>query len=448
MATNWKSTKSRNVSPRRWTWILSPALALSLLSVSSMSAQARQGEAGPAQNEDEAIDSRWLPWLGCWQLYEEELVEPDRTVADRPQLSELAADGFTDRVLVCLTPAEDGLGVDVTTVATGMAFRERTIRADGVRHQTEKPDCRGWQRSEWSRGGHQLFTRSELACEDTSPRSVSGVSVMARRSTWVDIQVVEARGRRALAVRRYRRASDQMTAEAGVPLLHPDEALGAYTARLAIAVPLTLSDVIEATGKLEPEAVEAALVETEATFDLDSKTLIKLDEAAVPESVIDLMVALSFPDHFVVDRPAADGEWPGARAAGYFGSYGYLPYNDWYPYYVTPFGYSYWWAPYDPFYVVWPGDSYLVRPNDTDPLDQPTSRAVRGQGYTRVRPREVSSDSGPTAKPRGFSSADVSAVDRPASGESSSGRSSGGSVTKGGYTRGGSAARGAKPKKP
>ena len=444
MATNWKSTKGRNVSPRRWSWILASALALGLLSVSSVSAQATQGEAGPAQ-KDEAIDSRWLPWLGCWQLYEEELGEPDRTVAVRSQLSEPAADGFTDRVLVCLTPAEDGLGVDVTTVATGMAFRERTIRADGVRHPTEESDCLGWQRSEWSRGGHRLFTRSELACEDTSPRSVSGVSVMARRSTWVDIQVVEAGGRQALAVRRYRRASDQMTAEAGVPLLRPDEALGASTARLAIAVPLTLSDVIEASGKIEPEAVEAVLVETEATFDLDSKTLITLDEAAVPESVIDLMVALSFPDHFAVDRPAAGGEWPGARAAGYFGSYGYLPYNDWYPYYVTPFGYSYWWAPYDPFYVVWPGDSYLVRPNDNDRLDQPTGRAVSGRGYTRVRPREVSSDSGSAAKPRGFSSADV---DRPANGESSSGRSSGGSVTKGGYTRGGSAARGAKPKNP
>ena len=46
MATTWNSTKGRNVSPRRWTWILASTLALGLLSVSSVSAQVRQGEGG------------------------------------------------------------------------------------------------------------------------------------------------------------------------------------------------------------------------------------------------------------------------------------------------------------------------------------------------------------------------------------------------------------------
>ena len=52
MATTWNSTKGRNVSPRRWTWILASTLALGLLSVSSVSAQVRQGEAGPAQKDE------------------------------------------------------------------------------------------------------------------------------------------------------------------------------------------------------------------------------------------------------------------------------------------------------------------------------------------------------------------------------------------------------------
>ena len=444
MRTIWDSKQDRKASRRRWTWVLSAGFLLGLLSIRSVGAQERQGTAPRVQDAEEATDSRWLPWLGCWHLLEEQLGELDRVEADRSRFSESAADGFTGRALICLTPSEDGSGVDVKTLMGGRAVLEETIRADGLRHPTEESDCRGGQLSEWSRGGRRLFTRSELECEDASHRSVSGVSLMARRSTWVDIQVVETGGHQALAVRRYRPAPDQITAEAGVPLLPPDEARAAYASRLAIAVPLTHSEVIEASEKIDPEVLEAALVETGATFDLDSKTLVELDEAAVPESVIDLMVAVSFPNHFVVERPTPGGGSLGAGAGGYFGSYGYLPYNAWYPYYSVPFGYSYWWAPYHPVYVVWPGDSYLARRDAT--LDQSTGRVVRSQGYMRVRPRGLSSDTGRTAKRRGSSSPGGSAGNRrPSSGSvSSGGRSSGGRVTTGGYTRGGSSGRGAR----
>ena len=67
----------------------------------------------------------------------------------------------------------------------------------------------------------------------------------------------------------------------------------------------SIEDVIEASGKLPAEAVQAALSEVHHGFDMNKKTLVALDEGGVDESVIDLMVALTYPKRFVVERAAA-----------------------------------------------------------------------------------------------------------------------------------------------
>ncbi len=63
--------------------------------------------------------------------------------------------------------------------------------------------------------------------------------------------------------------------------------------------------MIEASGKLPAEAVQAALTEVHHGFDMNRKTLVALDEGGVNDSVIDLMVALTYPKRFVVERAAA-----------------------------------------------------------------------------------------------------------------------------------------------
>ena len=115
--------------------------------------------------------------------------------------------------------------------------------------------------------------------------------MIARNGIWVDVQVVEIAGRESIRVRRYRRAPDQRAA----PIAPRPGA------------PLTLDEVKEASGKVSPRAVEAALIATNARFDLNSRRLIDLDDAGVPDTVIDVMVALSYPERFVVERASAGG---------------------------------------------------------------------------------------------------------------------------------------------
>ena len=91
------------------------------------------------------VDARWSPWLGCWQLWEEQL-DPSH----RAEASEAAA--LLERTLVCVRPAPDGNGVNLTARAGERVLVDRTLVADGARRDVKEADCAGWERSEWSGG--------------------------------------------------------------------------------------------------------------------------------------------------------------------------------------------------------------------------------------------------------------------------------------------------------
>lgn len=190
----------------------------------------------------------------------------------------------------------------------------------------------------------------------------------------------------------------------------------------------------EANGKVAPETLQAALVELKSGFDLNSQRLIELDQAGIPDSVIDLMVALSFPKRFVVEK----------NTSGSGGSWGVSGFDSMWPYftepyvytsYYAPFGYRYW-GYYDSYYFQGPG-FVIVNP---EPSIQPSGdgRVVDGRGYTRVR----RSDPDPSGRPSGSGSGGGTA----SAGASSS---NGGGVSSSGYSgRGGGGDRTAQPRPP
>ena len=69
--------------------------------------------------------------------------------------------------------------------------------------------------------------------------------------------------------------------------------------------------MIEASTKLPEEAATGGAHRRASRFNINSKTLVALDDAGVPDRVIDLMVALTFPKRFVVER--AGGSAPSRR---------------------------------------------------------------------------------------------------------------------------------------
>ncbi len=214
---------------------------------------------------------------------------------------------------------------------------EETVIADGTDRPVNEANCRGSKRAEWSKDGQRLFTHAELACQSQPVRQLSGISMLAPGGMWVDIQFVDSPGNETVRVRRYRRTSDGDVAGTLTPDLLSRAATAGQTAGNA---PFEVDDVIEASKKVSLRALEAALVERQTTFILDRQMLVKLDDAGVEDSVIDLLIALTYPDKFVVDRASGGGSY-GVSGGGSDQFRPVLVRNRTFRYYYySPFGYS------------------------------------------------------------------------------------------------------------
>jgi hypothetical protein len=362
-----------------------------------------------------SADARWTAWLGCWQQLEE-------SVRDESLLTPGRRRGVpTKGVVVCVTPAANSAGITLTTTIEKQVGLEEIIVADGTNRSIAEPGCTGSQRARWSENGRRLFAHADLSCADGTTRTISGLTMMAPGPAWVDIQVVNTAGQESIRVRRYRRSPDQTYASSR---LTGDQLAAAAAAAAREARSFSLDEVKEASMKVSPSAVEAALIETDAQFPLNAKRLQELDAAGVPDRVLDLMIALSFPDKFVVERRVStSSSMPGSGGA--IGGFGWMDATyDLFPYYYAPFGYGTW-GRYDTYYYGAP--VYAVDVVSSEPRPSGEGRVVDGLGYTRVRSRD----------PQPVNGAGMVVADG-TSGSSSSGGSSGnGGVSSQGYSGGG-----------
>jgi len=379
----------------------------------------------------QATDPKWNAWLGCWEL----VFENARESATTPSPSRRTLPNTSPRPQVCVEPAANG--VTLTTRVADQTPIQQTVVADGAERPISDKECRGTQRADWSGDGRKLYSQADLQCSnDKGNRRVSGISILGTNGTWTDIQAVDVSGQQTVRVRNYRRVAEASRSSAG----------------LAHATPLTLADVKEASTKVSARALEAALVETGSSFDVTGKDLLALQNAKVPGSVTDLIIALSYPDRFVVERRARADTAPASPigddpfflgwAFGYplwwdYGFYSPL-YGPYAGYFYCPF-YAYlpW---YDPRYYYGGGGFVIIGDGGGSAGGgggggqvQPSGRgrAVDGLGYTRVRPRE--------AEPTPVASAPGSVASSSGGGSSSSsGGGSGGSVSSQGFSSGGS----------
>jgi hypothetical protein len=375
--------------------------------------------------------ARWTPWLGCWQIAEESVEDSARLLAELATTPSTRG-GTARGARVCLTPSADG-GVTITTRVNDQPVLTETLVADGSQRPITEPGCGGWQRAEWSTLGARVFARAEIKCADQAPRTVSQMAALVAGPIWLDIQLIESEGRSSMRVRHYQRAAgDQQT--------KPSVAMPLDVAATPLSKTLTLAEIAEAGGKVPSEVLQAAVLELgTGGYDLKSKQLLELDAAGVPASVIDLMVALSYPKRFTVERAAPSGGggagfsdmemWNSVTAMWpYFATWPYV--GMWYmadPFFYQPYYYPYYGG--GGFVVVDPGGGGggTVEPSGN-------GRVVDGRGYTRIRrnepatPRVNSGDGGNSG----------TASSNSGGSNSNSGGSGNSGVSSGGYSSGSS----------
>jgi len=390
-------------------WVFSITLGLLLVAGGQLQA------AGHSNSQrDTAIDSRWLPWIGSWRQVSNTVNTTDRDLKGE--------------YLLNISPGKRETAVNVKAFQDETALFEDTIVADGSSQSLKDKECSGWHKYSWSNTGKRLLFESESSCPGELPREISGISVIDDRGEWLDIQLLQDQSERIITIRRY-------------SLIDEAEDLAGYgiratrRAHLASGANFSINEIIELSNKVASEVLEAALMELHKPFKINSKTLIRLADAGVPTPVIDLMVALSFPEKFHFERDIISiAEKADSTLSRPGSGYPYPPYlyDPFFPWYWTASTYPYYW--YYP-RGVWPGVCYgcYYGPGYGGGDGQRSSgRLVAGHGYTRVNPRDSSSaqqrsSAAPPPGSRGISSGSSGGVSPSASpggysGGSSSGR--------------------------
>ena len=247
-----------------------------------------------------------------------------------------------------------------------------------------------------------------------------------------------------MRVSRYARITDPARLPQAFAARLRDSELRLGAARGAAAAPLTVAAIADASRQLEPEVVEALLVEHGDHMVVDAKRLAALADAGVPGRITDLLVALSYPTRFALApaKAAAAGGGaandrvprtlivPSVLDYSLYGPLGYGRYGS--PYLYSPYGYSpYGYGGYA--YGYYQRPIVVVR----NEAPRPHGRVVNGRGYAHGSDGETGTSG--TAQPRPSSGSGGS--NSGASGSSSSGSS-------GSSSSGSSSSRGTRTAKP
>lgn len=319
----------------------------------------------PTALSAQGTDARWLPWLGCW--------EP--------------AGSPVDDTMVCYRPLEDEAAVEMLTVSGGEISGHETLWATGELRDVSHEGCTGTERLRFSSDASRVYTRGDYACEGGTRRAVTGIMSLVAPTQWLDVKSVTVDGEPVAWVQFYQVASTERTRAAGLEDIGAERAMAINSARMAASIRIGLSDVEEAAGEVDAKAVEAWVAERGQRFALEADDLVRMADAGIPESVIDVVVAVSFPNTFVVDddtqveRLAREGD-PDRVARHPF------PYGRYYdPYYLDPFyargfGYGYGFSPYG--YLGYGYYGYSPRVLVVGRRDSSGgARVIKGRGYSR-----------------------------------------------------------------
>ncbi|MBI4500996.1 MAG: hypothetical protein HY700_07525, partial [Gemmatimonadetes bacterium] len=279
-------------------------------------------------------DIRWQAWIGCW------------TPTDS---ASPAADREDPSSLVCVTPTTQASSVQLATIDSGQIVAREIIEVSGVR-SSARGGCDGWERAEWSPDGRRLYLQSRHVCSGGLIRTSHGVLSITADGDWLDVRGLAAGGSAGVRVMRYRPVEatslrDQLPGDMVTAVEHV--AFEASAARVAAGRRLTSAEVIEATQKLDAVVVRAWLAEIGQRFAVDGHELTRLAGAGVPSSVTDLMIALSYPGAFTVNRRSHETELrppdKTERVTDTDNEYGYPPHRSsfWDPFAYPAYGFGY-----------------------------------------------------------------------------------------------------------
>ena len=308
-----------------------------------------------SQLTEGGMDSRWLPFIGCWE----------------------AVDAYDEIGLLCFSSVAGG--VAVTNYVEGEVSSVELLAADGEPRQVSAEECEGWESLTFSTDGRRVFTTTDFFCGDSEVRVGTGVMSFLSPTSWADVRALDVEGQTIAWVQEYQLAGPKALREHGVEDLASGGGVMVRSARMAASAVINIDDVIEASSVMGDKAVETWVILKGDDLRVDAGDLLMLADTGVSGELIDAVVVVSNPKEFSIEvghdverqeiapypvhyrgYMSAAHYWgpdwgPGYYYGGspYYGGYGYYggsPYYGGYGYYDGRYRYGYWGA--RPGYVV------------------------------------------------------------------------------------------------
>ena len=235
---------------------------------------------GPVAAQEGDLRAGWQPYLGCWVSIEAE----------------------EDQGILCLVA--DGQDVEMLTIVDGAVAFSEPLVADGGTHEFERDDCQGTESARFSEDRRRLYTASLVNCDGEPPRRSTGIISMPGLDEWVDVRAIEANGATTVWSQRYQRTSHSVLNQLGLadPVARPNPFALRGGITYATAA-ITIDDVIDASRNVDTDAVKGWLASVEQQFEgLSAEDLIRMEDAGVATAVIDVVVAVSFPEQFALNE--------------------------------------------------------------------------------------------------------------------------------------------------
>lgn len=317
-------------------------------------------ESAPATAQD--VDPRWHAWLGCWEALNEEGIAS----VNAPR--------------VCVIPVS-GATVEIATLVGDSVVQRHRIDATGAQVATTRDGCSGWERAEFSANGTRVYVRTSHTCEGGLARLSNGVLGMSADGEWLDVRGVVTGTAKGVRVVRYRDVTNLAALPNEIAMHFRDRGRSIGNARITAMAPLTIADAVEASRLLDPGVAQTWLAERGDGFGIDAQQLVALEEAGVPPVVVDVMVALSYPQVFGLDRSRVEGATDRDVAAGQSGGR-VIDLYGWDPYY-SPYGYGYGYG-YGAGYGGWyyGNRPVIIVTQPPDAEERRHGRVVNGRGYS------------------------------------------------------------------
>ena len=290
-----------------------------------------------AQLNENGMDARWLPFIGCWE-----------------------AVGAEEEIgLLCFESIAES--VEVTNYVGGETVSVEILAADGEPREVSAEECEGWESLVFSEDGRRAFTVTDFFCGDSEVRAGTGLMTFLSATSWADIRALNVEGESVAWVQEYQLASPGTLREYEIEDPVAGRGFMVRSARMAASALITIEDVLEASTVMDDKAVETWVVLQGDDLRVDAQDLLVLADAGVSEDLIDAVVVVSNPQEFMVevgydvDQYQIDPypvHYRGYMSAGFYGGpawgvgryYGYSPYYGGYGYYDGFYRYGYWGA--------------------------------------------------------------------------------------------------------